>query len=539
MMTDANDPEIANTLPEARRAEALAALDRLMPLLCFVVAVVARLILTEAVIYPGPDDPAFYLKVADNLAAGRGLTIDAIWAYLVPFAAITHPSNEYWMPLPSLVLAPFFAVFGSSFQLAQVIGAFVGALLVPLTWLAARAAYRPQGSWRGLAFFAALLVAVNPLLVYQSVTVDSSVYFSLLGAAALLVAALPATTEQSGQRAALCALAAGLLAGLAYLARSDGLYLVLLLLLWVWWTAPRDRRLPHAVAMAVGAGVVIAPWLLRNELTFGAPFPTPAQILALVPDYPTLFHYGPSAFWDGLAAPGLGEQIALRWQGLSHNLYVLLVQSLFPIAIFGLLGFRYLRSAPVAMLGGLFGLMLLLVSALAFPVLTMHGVFYHAVGAFIPFLTVLSAYGLFRVGQFLGDRMFKEPLFMGVALCMGGLVLVSVQLALAATTAAELHRNLRQDMDFAQGWLTEAGAVAVMSNQPYSLHYETGLPTIALPAGDPPAVAQLAAQRYGVGYVVGFGRFGQYPDALAEAPERFTEAARAGNVWIYRIQRIQ
>ena len=399
LMTDANDPEVANTLPEARRAEGPRGARPADAAAVLCGGGGARPHPHRSRHLPRTRRPGVLPQVAENLAAGRGLTIDAIWG--LPGALCRHHSPQQRILDAAALFGAWRRSSPSSEQLPagpghrRVRGGAAGSPHL----VGGAGAYRPQGSWRGLAFFAALLVAVNPLLVYQSVTVDSSVYFSLLGASALLVATLPATTEQSGQRAVLSALAAGLLAGLAYLARSDGLYLVLLLLLWVWWTAPRDRRLPQAVAMAVGAGVVIAPWLLRNELTFGAPFPSPVQVLALVPDYPTLFHYDPSAFWDGVAAPGFGEQIALRWQGLSHNVYVLLVQSLFPIAIFGLLGFRYLRSAPVAKLGGLFGLMLLLVSGLAFPVLTMHGVFYHAVGAFIPFLTILSAYGLYRVGS--------------------------------------------------------------------------------------------------------------------------------------------
>jgi hypothetical protein len=60
------------------------------------------------------------------------------------------------------------------------------------------------------------------------------------------------------------------------------------------------------------------------------------------------------------------------------------------------------------------------------------------------------------------------------------------------------------------------------------------LPTIALPAGDPPEVATAAARRYGARYIVGFGSFGRYPEALKDA-KGFESAYASDNVWIYRL----
>ncbi|MCX6022404.1 MAG: hypothetical protein NTZ05_11880, partial [Chloroflexi bacterium] len=69
-----------------------------------IAALLIRVAAAAPIRFPALDDPAFYLTVARNLAAGRGLTVDAIWWHHVPFAQITHPSNDYWQPLTSLVL---------------------------------------------------------------------------------------------------------------------------------------------------------------------------------------------------------------------------------------------------------------------------------------------------------------------------------------------------------------------------------------------------------------------------------------------------
>ena len=516
----------------------LAVIDLAALGLLFTSALVVRLVEASLLSFPALDDPAFYLKVAENLAAGRGLVIDTIWNYQVTFPQVEHSSNEFWMPLTSLVLAPFFATFGSSYSLAQVVGAFFGALMVPVTWHVARVALSPGGAWRGLAFFIAGLVAFNPLLVYQSVTVDSATYFGLLGAVVLLLAA----TQLDGNPWYPGII--GVLAGLAYLARSEGVLLLGVLLAWAWACGAPAGRWRRVGGIAVGAAAVSAPWLVRNILTFGSPLPSSALALALLPDYPTLFHYEGQSYWNGLAPPDAVQLLGLRLQGLGHNLWVLTVQTLFPLTPFALFGLASLRNAPVIALGLLFGGVLFFVSALLFPVPTMFGTFYHSVGAVVPSLAVLGAVGLQRFGRFIGGRLFEGSAFMPVLLSIAAFVLVLAQFGLAAAAAAQVHQRWAGDFELASRWLKEQGAEVVMTTQPHSLHYASGLPAVMLPVSDGPEVARQVAQRYGARYVVGFGEFGRYPAALPtgqaglEAGEEFGfhPVFQSEGVWIYEVR---
>ncbi|MEK7216744.1 MAG: hypothetical protein AAB289_14240, partial [Chloroflexota bacterium] len=313
---------------EQRRADALRSLDLLAPLMLFMTAAMARLIMVVAVSYPGLDDPAFYLLVAENLAQGRGLVIDVLWNYQIPFETVTHPSNEHWMPLASLLMAPLFAVFGANFQLAQTQGALLGASLAPITWRITRDVMEPLGSWRGYAAFAGALIAINPLLVYQSISADSSTPFAISAALALWWGAERAT------RSPWFALGAGLGAGLAYLARTEGLLLLVLLVGWVAWRAVPQLRWRQVTLVALGALALAAPWWLRNLTAFGAPMPSSAFALAMLPDYPALFHYGPSGFWEEFPFPNVAEFLILRFQGLAHNLTVLFIVAMFVVSLF-------------------------------------------------------------------------------------------------------------------------------------------------------------------------------------------------------------
>src|SRR5947207_6636375 len=69
---------------------------------------------------PWYPDAASYFDVAKNLASGRGFTEDFIVMYLTPVTSVVHHSNLYWMPLTSIIIAPFLALFGTSWYNAQI-----------------------------------------------------------------------------------------------------------------------------------------------------------------------------------------------------------------------------------------------------------------------------------------------------------------------------------------------------------------------------------------------------------------------------------
>lgn len=535
--------DVSQLSPEERallRAEAmrraLAIVDRYAPPLLFLLAFATRLFAATAISFPALDDPAYYLKVAENLAIGRGLTIDAIWGYLVPVNAVGHASNEHWMPLASLVLAPFFAAFGPGFPLAQTVGAGVGALLAPLGWVLTRQILAEQERWRGYALFTGVFLAFNPLLIYQAVTGDSAVWFAVLGTLLAVLGSGVALRTNAG------ALLTGGVAGLAYLARTEGLLLAAVLLAWLWLRTEQPARLRRTLLCLAGVLVMAAPWWLRNSLTFSSPIPVPSLLLAAIPDYAALFHYpGPEA--APFPTAGFGEQVALRLEGFGANLAVLL-RGLFPAAPLALVGGARLWATPalrlhLAITGALF-----ITTALVFPVLTINGTFYHAAGATLPALALLSGYGLFVTARALARRFAPNTAALfGQLLCAGAVVLQLFQLGTALDLTSEGHQAWQRKFAVAAEWLaSQPEGTPVLTNQPNSLHYATGRPTIMVPLPDPPATARAVAQRYGATHLVAFwglGPFGassRYPDALKDASAGFEEVYARDGVTVYRIR---
>src|SRR5919106_500124 len=100
----------------------------------FVVAIVVRAWASSLIVFPRPEDTAYYVGVARNLLEGRGLVSDSLWSYATPPLVFPRPAFEVWLPLPTFLAAIPMAAFGPSFAAAQVSSVLVGAVVPVLVW---------------------------------------------------------------------------------------------------------------------------------------------------------------------------------------------------------------------------------------------------------------------------------------------------------------------------------------------------------------------------------------------------------------------
>ncbi|MGE5139260.1 MAG: hypothetical protein ACM3JD_07360, partial [Rudaea sp.] len=70
--------------------------------------------------HAGYMDASYTIQVARNLVGGMGLNDEVLWNYLDAPVSLPHPSNLYWLPLPALLTAASFLVFGISYRAAQI-----------------------------------------------------------------------------------------------------------------------------------------------------------------------------------------------------------------------------------------------------------------------------------------------------------------------------------------------------------------------------------------------------------------------------------
>ena len=207
---------------------------------------------------PDPGDATAYHLLANNLADGRG--------YIRPFdfriLHVSRPTAEYPPLFPALLAVPSF-LGAKSVDAQRIFLCFVGTGTVVLVGFLGR---RVGGPLVGV--IAAAIAAVYPMLFLgEAVLMAESVYV-LLATAALLLAYRAADTPTPLRFAAL-----GLVIGLSGLARAEGLFFAVVLVIPLAFglrsLATKRRAILAGIAVAV-AVVVVVPWTIRNAVRLHA-----------------------------------------------------------------------------------------------------------------------------------------------------------------------------------------------------------------------------------------------------------------------------
>ncbi len=494
--------------------------DVIIGLGLFLVAFFVRLIFASQLVFPPLDDPAFYIQTARNIAAGRGLVIDVIYNYWMPFNSITHPSHEYWMPLTSLVMAFVVRVAGDSLYAAQWVGVITGSLLPVLTYGMGRYLWPEMQRWSVLS---ALMLVPGAVLVYQSAAADSMGLYAALSATALFTAAL-AINRRDFKWAA----ASGALCGLSYLTRSHGSLLPIGLALVCGVKLRRDRSnlIRLVMAGALGYFVFALPWWLRNIAAFGSAQPIPLSSLAATMDNNEWYNYGslPSlSHLDVMAA------IDVRWRALWHNTGVLILIT-FPYGLIGL-PLALIRRETLFRVFAAYAVLLLLGASLVIPSSGLSGSFYHSAGAFAIWAALGAVMVIRRLAVNPARRIWAVAatalifaLVIGQAIVAWPTVIADSRSNLAKFTAVTewLRANVPPDQP-------------IVTSEAHSLNYASGYSTLTLPNRQDVVTLRQLADRYGARYIVVFGSIGLYPAVLDEPAANARRVATLPDVAIYEL----
>ncbi len=476
----------------------------------FAIAAIVRVIAAAGTVFPRPEDSAYYVGVARNLAEGRGLVSDALWSYGTPPLVFPRPAFEVWLPLPSLLAAIPAALFGgpapipllNALRSAQLVTVVLGAILAVLAWrLAADVAEErrlPPGRARVLAIGAGLTTAVYLPLILHSVQPDSTIPFGVLALGACLLATRVLRDPRGAKATDPRLIGLGLLLGLAALTRNEAAWLALA---WAWlaWRAAgatRAERLRLIGVVAVVALVVFAPWALRDWQTFGSPLPGQAASNALSVTGFDIFAWRDPPTLSRYLAVGPAALVGMRVDGIVHNLVSVLLLLGLPVSLIGLLALpwqardRALR--PLVLLAAA----TYLVTSLLFPVATTWGTFLHA-AAPVHVLLIISALGALDAGLArLAARMgWERPVaWLGALLAVGWSVLFSLALLPGAgidtASTAQTYRVLAQQLAAAGQPLD--GTTPVITDFPIWMAEAERVPSLALPNEPPGSVADLA-----------------------------------------------
>ncbi|HEX5465053.1 MAG TPA: glycosyltransferase family 39 protein [Candidatus Limnocylindrales bacterium] len=474
----------------------------------FLASLAVRLVVFALTPFPAYPDAEYYTSVARQIAAGQGAVVPYVWAFVdvggaVPAAAsLPIPAFGHWMPLASFVQVPFLWLLGPTDLAAALPFLLLSALLAPFTYLLGRDLL-PDHPATGLAGALAVVPAASGYLSQP----DNYALYGLLGAGALWLTAR-AISGRSGRPVG-ALFVAGLLAGLGFLARTDGFLLAGAIGLSVISTRRRARGLGGLLAAAIGCLVLVVPWESRNLAVFGTFSESAASGRVLfIRDFAEHFGADGRLTIDHLLSRGLPALLWSRVVALASFAAMavagLLAAVQLPPALAGAWSLRRrAQLAPFAWWGLLFALWSILV--VPAPFIT-TGNFMHSALVLLPLACLCAALGIEDLVRWLGARrswsvgsLPGRTRFWGRALVLLTFVAALVSTLDQAVGWNASHALARQ----ASTWLEvhAAPGTRVMSVDPGALYLAGGWPGVQTPASPLPTIER-AAEAYGVRYLV-------------------------------------
>lgn len=474
-----------------------------IPVLLFVIALAVRAGSAALFSEPAYPDSYYYVNVARALASGSGFSVDYIWNFVDVGGVLPNdgrlpvPSNAHWMPLAALVQVPFIWALGANPLASGLPFWLAAAAVAPLTYAIARDAALER--WQAAA--AGLLVAFPGFVAPYLGQPDNFGLYMLLGALALWLCA----RALRGDARALAL--GGLVVGLAFLSRNDGLLLGIPYALVFLAGRMRPTRferigwLPALLCLGLFL-LVVAPWLLRQVEVFGSLSPSAASGRILwISEYRELYSVSTETTLASFLAQGAGDIAWSRLGGLAFALFVFGgMPLLFMLVPFLAVGFWQRRRDGAFAPWAIYAVALFIFTAVVSAVHVPYGTFLHSAVALLPHAYILALVGLATV---VGTIAARRPSWDAVRASRHiSLMMVGVVIAAAVVATWLTSHAWARERDGRTEVLATLQAVAtegdrVMSPDAGAYRYRGGWSGIVTP-DDPLPVVKDALDRYGV-----------------------------------------
>jgi hypothetical protein len=501
---------------------------------------------------PGYMDADYYLANGLQLVNGHGFIAPFIWNYLADPQGLPAPSHSYWMPLTSLLAAAGMLLTGSeTFTAARFPFILMAAVIPPLTAALSYSLY-PR---RNLAILAGILAAISGFYLPFLTTTSTFTPYMFLGALYFLLAArlLNITASEKSitnpKRGSRLLFALGIVAGMMYLTRTDGLFYLLIAVVAALihysriiyqpitpikhhanQTVYRSSLITDNLSLKImqsriapfltstflllmGFLIPTTPWFIRNLITFSFPFPPGTSHTLWLTNYDELFSY-PVSFltfdywWSSGISNILNDRLYSIW---INSVRTFTVQGMIFLLPLILIAFWQMRKSPVVRLGAFTYLISLVVMTLAFPLPSARGGFFHAGAAFQPLFWALGPIGLDAFVSWGARRRGWIP-GQAVLVFSVGLVILAM-LVTGMTTIPRMlpddYGNASWDQDHAAYLRLENALIAtgaqqhdiVMVNNPPGYYLVSRRPAIVIPNGDL-STTLAAAARFDARYLL-------------------------------------
>ncbi len=532
----------------------------------FLAALLYRLFTALFYRQPGYTDAYYYVNVANQLWQGNGFRDDYIWNYMggVPSNITGNPSNTYWMPLTSLIIAgSYFLTFGQSFFASQLPMMLISSTFAPLACYMGRDIFGPERGVR-YGWLMGLFMIFCGFYAPMFALPDNFAPYAFFSLSFLILTYKIARSKESGVRSQngeltppsllgkragglglrlnfilhppsfILSLLAGLCAGLAYLTRVDGVILLVvpiacLVLQRYIFRQPTNLTWKGIVIMWLVAAVVVSPWVLRNLAVTGLPFPGGGIKVLFWREYDDFYTFVrpldlsyylnqsyPSDKWG--IVPLLGSKL----DALGQNYLVIGRAALVFLTPLAFLGFfsRFVPGKPLPQLSfrhpdtfwrrpellpfSVYTVILYLVMSLLFTFPSTRGSLFHSAGGLLPFVYAGMLVGLDAAIGLLGKVSRPGASRSRQQFYTGILVLVMVFASVGWTfSSSGTWDDEYNEIKAVDQWIVQNGkpGALVMSPDPMLYYHATGKSTVVF-TSDPLEVNLQVAQRYKASYLI-------------------------------------
>jgi 4-amino-4-deoxy-L-arabinose transferase-like glycosyltransferase len=474
-----------------------------VPLVLFAIAFVVRLVIAALFVEPAYPDALYYANLGRELAAGGGFSVDYIWNFvevggtLPEEGTLPIASNAHWMPLAALVQVPFIWLLGPTPLAAGLPFWLAAAATAPLTWFIGRDAGMPTSGAAAAGLLVAVPAAVTPFLGQS----DNFALFMFLGALALWLCG----RGLRGHRRSFAL--GGVVVGLAFLSRNDGVLLGLpfaLAFCYDLLRRPRLTRIGAAAALLCAGGflLVVAPWLVRQLDVFGSISPSSAggRIL-FITEYRELYSVSGETTLGSFLGQGLGAVVESRLSGLWNAILIFVAMPMLGLLVpFLLIGAWVSRRSRDFAPWFIYFIALFAFTALVSAVHVPFGTFIHSAVALLPHAYLLVMVGVAAVVYWIAarrphwnaERATRNLSFMLV----GVIMVVSTVTTLGTIEAWRGERDARLEVLAALAEEADPGDI-VMSSDAGAYQYHGDWDGIVTP-DDPLPVVEEALRLYDV-----------------------------------------
>ncbi len=504
---------------------------------------------------PGYMDADYYYANGLRIATTGHWNEPFLWNYLDEPEGLPHPAFTYWMPMAGIISAMGIIMTGlNNFWGAKLGFVFIASCLAPLT---AHLAFSITPKRWAALLAGALALFSGFYCAYLPTTETFGIYMILGIVFFLLVMKLQKDANKveikfnSGQKnnqdykiGSLTSplwiyLLVGLIVGLMYLTRADGvIWLVMALAAITLQGLERykngNRRGRNngprylfwfPLILAFGAFLItISPWILRNLFYFGSIFAPGAGRAIWLTAYNELYAFPASQLtFERWLDSGIVEILRIRgWAFGLNTLTAIAVQGSIFLAPLILVGMWAKREDWRVSVGASGWLVSYLAMTLIFPFQGARGGFFHAGAGFQPLFWALVPAGLLVFINWV-SRFRNWEVKRALNLFAGGVVGLAIIMTVFVTWQRVIgdHRSAPnwgikelayQEVEVYLDDLDVPSEVVVMVNNPPGYYAMTGRQAIVIPDGDLQTTL-LAARKYQASYLI---LDKNYPQGLGE-----------------------